>query len=122
MLKSTLLMQELVAREEAREGLEAKATLLKKIKTLENIQEDQITLKKIKTPGYLQEDQRKLKNIKTLEDIQTTRNMSSELEPAPALDNSSERGLGRLAVLVITVRRTTEATNYLARSLEPLIR
>ena len=119
-------MQELVAREEAREGLEAKAALLKKIKTLENIQEDQIMLKKIKTLGNIQEDQRTLKKIKALEDIQTTRNMSSELEPASALDNRSERGLGRLAVLVITVKRTTEEgsspTNYLARSLGPLIR
>jgi len=89
--------QELVAREEAKEGLEAKAALLKKIKTLENTQ------RKIEA---------------------TTRNVSSDEESASALD-SSERRLVRLAVLVITVRRTTDSsspTNYLARSLEPLIR
>ena len=86
-----------MAREEAREGLEAKAALLKKIKTLGNTQ------RKIEA---------------------TTRNISSDEESASALDNI-ERGLGRLAVLVITVRRTTDSsspTNYLARSLEPLIR
>ena len=96
-LNQHFFLQELVAREEAREGLEAKAALLKKIKTLGNTQ----------------------RNIAA-----TTRNISSDEESASALDNI-ERGLGRLAVLVITVRRTTEAsspTNYLARSLEPLIR
>ena len=87
-----------MAREEAREGLEAKAALLKKIKTLRNTQ------KKIEAK---------------------TRNISSDDEESASALDSSERGLGRLAVLVITVRRTTEAsspTNYLARSLEPLIR
>ena len=86
-----------MAREEAREGLEAKAALLKKIKTLGNTQ------RKIEAK---------------------TRNISSDEESASALDNI-ERGLGRLAVLVISVRRTTDSsspTNYLARSLEPLIR
>ena len=75
-------VQEAVAREEARAGVEAKASLMKKIKEAEHAQRN--------------------------------------IEARPA---------NRLAVVMITVKRTMHGsqqgdspTNYLARSLEPLIR
>ena len=74
--------QEAVAREEARAGMEAKASLMKKIKEAEHVQR--------------------------------------KIEARP---------VNRLAVVMITVKRTMHGsqqgdspTNYLARSLEPLIR
>ena len=98
-----------MSREEARAGVEAKQSLLKKIKTIENIQQDQ----------------RMLKNIQ-IDTASKNLSASAGEDSDSTLDNvSSERGLSRLAVLVISVsRRTAEGstTNYLARSLEPLIR
>ena len=98
-----------MSREEARAGVEAKQSLLKKIKTIENIQENQ----------------RMLRNIQ-IEAASKNLSASAGEDSDSTLDNvTSERGLSRLAVLVISVsRRTTEGstTNYLARSLEPLIR
>ena len=79
-----LFAQEAVAREEARSGMEAKASLMKKIKEAEHVQ-------------------------RTIE--------------------ATTRPFNRLAVVMITVKRTMHGsqqgdspTNYLARSLEPLIR
>ena len=99
-----------MSREEARAGVEAKQSLLKKIKTIENIQENQ----------------RMLRNVQ-IDTASKNLSASAGEDSDSTLDNvSSERGLSRLAVLVISVgsRRTAEGstTNYLARSLEPLIR
>ena len=77
-----LFAQEALAREEAREGMEAKESLMKNIKEADNVQR--------------------------------------KIEARP---------VNRLAVVMITVKRTMHGsqqgdspTNYLARSLEPLIR
>ena len=92
-----LFAQDAVAREEARAGMEAKASLMEKIKEAENVQ-------------------RKIEG--------TIRNVSAQVGSA----DSTRRAFDRLAVVVVTVKRTIHGdsdpspTNYLARSLEPLIR
>ena len=89
--------QEAVAREEARAGMEAKASLMKKIKEAENVQR--------KTEA-------------------TIKNVSAQVGST----DSTRRAFDRLAVVVVTVKRTIHGnsdpspTNYLAQSLEPLIR
>ena len=106
--------------------MEAKEILLKKIETVKNVEGDQNLLKNIQggqnfqKPGEI-----------PWKSEGATRNLSAATgDPASALDKS-ERAFSRLAVLVITVRRTIRGsqkemedstTNYLARSLHPLIR
>ena len=94
-----LFAQEAVAREEARAGMEAKASLMKKIKEAEQGVEAKASL---------------MRKIKEAEHVQR------KIEARP---------VNRLAVVMITVKRTMHGsqqgdspTNYLARSLEPLIR
>ena len=92
-----LITQEAVEREEARAGMEATASLMEKIKEAENVQR--------KTEA-------------------TIKNVSAQVGSA----DSTRRAFDRLAVVVVTVKRTIHGdsdpspTNYLARSLEPLIR
>ena len=94
-------LQELVSREEARVGLEAKEALLKKIKMSKNIQAIQRVLKNYQKLGKIP---------RKLEAATNNSSAAAAGVPASALDIISERRLSRLAVLVITVRRTKEGS------------